>query len=1550
MISPLDWSALVEEAVRRRKAEGLSQRALAALAGVSAPTVIAFERGDIRLRFERVAAILDALGLFVAPRAPDRLQSFVRAARARFDARIASLPTEHPSRMLQGYYEWAYAIEGADPAVSISALRVLLGIIPKASGWTPFWVPTRMGLRPTAIEGALECWLGSPDVEQMYDGPGADDFWRYASDGRGYLRRGLVERDFGEENAVSAYALSVIRHAAAMARALGGDEKTTIRITLSIGGGAELRVIAPLPAGSRTHVAEVTMTVEDAETDPRIGEQVLLRNIVSGREAIPYVAASAVGSSGPFAVTRETVAGLDDVALRDLVRRLLEAEAGERGIPATAIDVGGAQTAPDGGIDASIHWVDGPDPAAWLPRRHIVVQCKATTMAPASIEKEMRPKGVLRPIFETLVESSGAYIITTTEDVGSNGIKVRLDAMRAALDGLPGSEAVALDIYGADKLARWTNSHVGVAMWLREISARDLMGWRPFGSWSNSGDSPYLVDEAQRVSIGGGSFDETIGHAIGTIRRTLAVPRGTIRLVGISGMGKTRLAEALFDERLDGTPALSPSLAVYGDAGLALGTPPATVAERLAAAGQRAVLVVDNCTARLHGQLAEIVARRGSRTALLTIDYELDGDIPDGTHVVRLGDNSDATIEGLIAQRFPDLGEPVRQRLTEFAGGNARIALAIARGVNRGDALSDLDDTGLIERLFQEERRGGRDATMRPAAEAAALVYAFHADATGRVNAEHGTLALLAGLSPDSFYAAVERMLSFGIAQQRGSQRAIKPDALADTLAGLHLGSADPASLIKAFAAGPPRLFASFARRIGRLHHVPKAVAIAKTLLAPDGWLGSIATYDATQRRAFVNVAAGNRKAALDAIGRSLSDAAFIVDRRHHREYADILAHIAWDSKLFSPAMTVMITFVTAEPGDDRDQQVRRLFLERFRPGLSFTMADGNARLAVVDTMLDDKGPAIRDLALDALDAMLETAHISSSFQTDFGTRNQHSEWRWQTVKEHSDWFSGVYERLELLAMDDRPTSQRARSIIAENARSNVAAGLGIRTAQALRTVHPGGYWDGGWRAANDVLHFDRTGLPDVVRIAFEALERDLRPHSLEQCFEAFVLGEPWRHWHPRGDEHRHTRDVQLLARGCGVALARSSLDPVPWLGRATGAEHAPGAMAFGRGLVSRADDLDALWSGAVAAFRSLDPGARRSSLLSGIIDAAWRRDRDWTHSRLVEIAADPDLAQHIVALSPRDAFDAAAVDRLIGGLGTGTIPPARIGELMYGGVSAGIAASDLARLLGQLIEHPDGAEPALNILFMRRFGDAQDKRPSAPELEEAARKLLVDVRLYDSDRDRVDHELAQLARSLFPDVALARGIARAMSLAERDKRWRARDLHELKKLLIDAHLEIVLDELVATGTDDHMLDGLFDHRLADDSNIGDVDILDEATILRWIGRDPQARALKLAALVPYAVTGDQGASLSWSPLALAIVSAAPDAVPVLAAFEERFYSGASSGPFYLRFERRLPLIDTLLNDREPSVRNWARETRKRLEEMIERWQEREREGDSLFE
>lgn len=59
----LNWKALVEEAVRRRKALGLTQQRLAALASISTPTISRFENMKEDIQLSSVLAIFKALGM-----------------------------------------------------------------------------------------------------------------------------------------------------------------------------------------------------------------------------------------------------------------------------------------------------------------------------------------------------------------------------------------------------------------------------------------------------------------------------------------------------------------------------------------------------------------------------------------------------------------------------------------------------------------------------------------------------------------------------------------------------------------------------------------------------------------------------------------------------------------------------------------------------------------------------------------------------------------------------------------------------------------------------------------------------------------------------------------------------------------------------------------------------------------------------------------------------------------------------------------------------------------------------------------------------------------------------------------------------------------------------------------------------------------------------------------------------------------------------------------------------------------------------------------------
>ncbi|WP_434626031.1 hypothetical protein [Azospirillum sp. B2RO_4] len=194
----------------------------------------------------------------------------------------------------------------------------------------------------------------------------------------------------------------------------------------------------------------------------------------------------------------------------------------------------------------------------WVPRPRTVFQVKQEKngLPPAAITAEMCPKGTPRPVFAKLAADRGAYIIVSgMETLSDEALARRRHAMEQAVANVPGAAGMLLDVYDGHRIARWVNRHPGVVQWVRQQIGEPLQGWRPFDDWTASPqlvESTYLVDDKSRLFDGSVQDNDglPIVDGLNRIRVALARPGTAVRLVGLSGMGKTRLVQALFDERI----------------------------------------------------------------------------------------------------------------------------------------------------------------------------------------------------------------------------------------------------------------------------------------------------------------------------------------------------------------------------------------------------------------------------------------------------------------------------------------------------------------------------------------------------------------------------------------------------------------------------------------------------------------------------------------------------------------------------------------------------------------------------------------------------------------------------------------------------------------------------------------------------------------------------------------------------------------------------------------------------------------------------------------
>ncbi len=653
-------------------------------------------------------------------------------------------------------------------------------------------------------------------------------------------------------------------------------------------------------------------------------------------------------------------------------------------------------------------------------------------MNPAKIREEMRPRGQIRPAILELADKAGAYIIVSAKgSVSDAALHRRRNAMGQAVWDVPNFERLTLDFYDRRRLASWVSVHRSVVPWVREKIGRSLRGWQSYGDWARTpnglGDK-YLLDDGIKLQTGRGERLE-IAKGIQRLREILNQPGSVIRLVGLSGLGKTRLAQALFDDQI-GEHHLDPTLAAYADIADDPDPQPTNLASDLQASRRRAILVIDNCPPDLHRRISTVSRASGSTTSVITVEYDIHEDQPEETVVFRLEAASDDLIKRLVTQRFPDLSIISVQTIATFSGGNARVALSLADAIGSRDTIADLPDSDLLRRLVQQ--RHGTDESLQSAAEVCALVYSFQADGTGDQVGELGILSAMIGQSSQGLYSRVAELQRRGLVQRRSIWRAVLPHAVANRLAIRALQNIPMSSIQEQLVdGGHGRLLKSFARRLGYLHTSGEARAIVRSWLAVGGRLYDLLALGEHEVEIFRNIAPTDPDASLELLERTLARANQI-QTLECRRYIDVLRSLAYESALFERSVKLISMIAEAGNPRERSNKVNGTFASLFYLYVSGTCATLDQRLATIGRFLDSEHEKQRVLGFRALRAALEAWQFDPPTNFDFGAHVRGPGYWPRSKEEVRHWYCSVLELTERVACSDSPAAALGREAIAE--------------------------------------------------------------------------------------------------------------------------------------------------------------------------------------------------------------------------------------------------------------------------------------------------------------------------------------------------------------------------------------------------------------------------------------------------------------------------------------------------------------------------------------
>ncbi|MEX1081688.1 MAG: hypothetical protein WD382_08445 [Halofilum sp. (in: g-proteobacteria)] len=1273
-----------------------------------------------------------------------------------------------------------------------------------------------------------------------------------------------------------------------------------------------------------------------------------------------------------FEVTAEDIAQLGDDPLRRLVALLAEQELSQRGLSPAAVLSGGDQNAKDGGIDVRVELGDEATIDGFVPRRATGFQAKATDMPASKIRDEMAPDGTLLKSIEDIAEGNGAYIIVSSKgSVADTPLKNRREAMRACVARAKLNGQLLVDFYDRQRLATWVNQHPGLINWVKTTIGQPFSGWRPFCDWSSApSDEPYLHDDQLRLNFCLSSEPEGIDTAAGIerLRDELRKPKSVVRLVGLSGVGKTKLVHALFDDRA-GEQALSPSEVIYTDISDNPHPVPQELLSLLHDLGRPCVLIIDNCGAELHGKLALSIKNNGAHVRLITVEYDISDDTPENTNVVRMEPSSPEIVRKIVEQHHPTLSSPETQAIANFSEGNARVALAIASTSEPGQSLANLTDGQLFERLFRQRKPDAPDLTK--AAQVCSLVYSFDAETQEDAHAELLVLASLARISHLDLYAQVAELKQRHLVQSRGRWRAILPHALAQRLAKQAIQRLPISHIAQLFTNSktPERLIKSFSKRLGDLHDVAEVRALITQWLSPGGWLGDIGAVNELGQTLFSNVASVDIDATLDAIERAVESNRLTENQGvlSAMRPAELLRSICYDVEYFDRAALLLATLAGTKTKSNNTSDACNIFRSLFFILLSGTHANVEQRIDVLRKLAERDDKPSLDLLINALEAMLETRFFSSPYNHQFGSRRRDFGYQPATNMDVSLWFESALKFC--VELDEKSTahSQRVRRLLTDKI-PNIASQMrdGNQLINIINQIRANRPWPDVWSA---VRKAHRLAAKDNSShaAALEQLAEQLTPSSLEEKIAVYALAPLWSSrdlgdFDPATDGEdaskieakRKSVDAKCEAIGAELVQTPGLLQkhlPLLW-----SREHSR-LWQVGAGAAAATPDLSRDWEliRRHVAEQSDEERDASANVLVGYVDGASQRDPKFVQDLLDSALSDPTLTPYIVVLHTVFGLDDQGLKRLIDATQIEEVRAAQYHRLAWGRTTDDLTSEQFCALWSAVYTMDDSYDHALELLYMRCFSMRREDQRCIGEGEIRCAEILLAGLGKFAQKDREAHRLKDVIEACIQPgrhETLVRDSLKKLRRHISAREIYTHDCAQFIGALSQKFPRIVLEELLESFNEDEDLDEdmVFTATRAVGHLVSPFSGIPAGTLFEWVEESPERRTLVAAHMIRAWKSENENADGSdkayeWTDAAMELIDRTDQKEQVLHAYLNRMEPRSWTGSRAEAMRKRIPLLEALQTHDDPIVANWALAATRTFSEDVERERKAEEKG-----
>lgn len=1272
-----------------------------------------------------------------------------------------------------------------------------------------------------------------------------------------------------------------------------------------------------------------------------------------------------------FEITHNDILRLDDEQLTHLLKKLLNLEAKRYNLKILSSRVSLAPNQKDGGEDGYIKWDhSSKEKTNYFPNKSLLFQCKQRTGAngftasDCKIELLNGDNKTVKERIHTHFSEEGTYILfcnfscnPSMQDGRINGFR---DGLRAAQ--APYAEKCDIQIYDGEKIADWTNQFPAAALYVCECIGRSVLrGAHTWGEWEKYHDNTFFSDEGLQDIITG-------------IRKNISGKQKVVRIIGNSGLGKTRVAlEAFRPPRLLSDDISPDDIVQSGLSADVVYFENAEDVENLISAIRNwrnnklsGTIIVDECDCETHDRLAKEIKHPESCFSLLSIDYT-DACGIRGDPVYKLQPVSNDIIEKIVLEIFPGLPKPDVRRIVDFTQGYPQIAVLIAQDRIAGaESIGTITKEYLIDRLISG-REKPTDIQMKVIT-ACSLFTEFGAKDDLCSHAEF-IANHICKISTDDFESTVKQIKSErGIIEERGRYFRVTPPPLAVTLATKwwKYCSDNQAKELLLGHDIPEGLVNPLCNQFRYINLEPEIDELTKELCGKRRPFGQAEILNSERgSRIFRSIAEVNPPAATDALYRCFGDAdkaliKQIIPGRRNLVWA--LENLCFWENTFTKAANLLLKFAVSETEPGLENNATGQFYQLFHYQLSGTQAPPNIRLNVIDNGLATNDPEFQIICIIALGHALQTHNFSRIGGVEIqGSRYPKKDWRPKTWKEVFDYWDGALLRLKKYASNNDSIGELARSQIEKSIRGILWYGqLEILDDVIFSICEKRGYfWPEVLTTLNWFIIHHEKEIPEDAKTRLNDWIQKLGPQSIIDKAHLKIIN-PEKYTPYDGSNYYEKVNTEIIEFAKDLSSKPKDLYLVLKLLSRTPSTQ---GHQFGYALCNCTDDKDTIFNTLIDLLKGVPREEMVDSVLGGYLYALRLENSALVSQYLKRISDDPQLSHLLLSLTTRTKPEKKDLDLLITQLKNDKVHIEDFRVFQYGSALSHLDPASVIDFFNDLLFN---SESGCIVVFELAFAYTYNDEIKTQVFRPFFKKLFIDYKCFSTmikDTKLPPHTLysvtniiSDLLLQSTPDLDVAKNLTEEIIALCSD--WTVtlviyEDIEEIiKLLLLPEYVETtwpIFGAAITSG--EYHGSYCLKHILGSEASAGNwvpspLESIQLPLLYQWCEDNPDRAPIFLANVILPLINVDQ--QIIWSPLAKYLINNYGDDEKVLKGLTNKISNFSwigSAGPYY---ETWLNNFTTLLTHSNPHVKRWAQINIEALRDKIQAT-EREDEEDELY-